>query len=170
MKKNVEKKLFSLMSGEFFALVMFAFLWILYINILDTFDAHLTSLENIYAFLLLEFILLQGSIYWYLKWSKVKHNKSYHLSHRQLHVFRWFRRINVLLLCIGLFIFLKNIGYSPITFNGFYLFLYCFALIEYINYYHLRLSYLTSQELKELLHQKGLRRSILARELCNMNN
>ncbi|WMX53821.1 hypothetical protein [Peribacillus sp. R9-11] len=168
MKKKVEKKLYNLMFGEFSALIMFAFIWVIYIYILDKFDHYLTSMQNIYAFILLEFILLQGSIYWYLKWRKVKDNKSYNLSDSQLYIFLWLRRINVFLLCLGFIIFLKNTNYSPINFNGFYLFLYCFALIEYINYYHLRLSYQTPQEIKEFLRQKGLRRSILARELSNI--
>ncbi|WP_242486044.1 hypothetical protein [Peribacillus sp. TH24] len=80
MKKKVEKKLYNLMFGEFSALIMFAFIWVIYLYILDKFDHYLTSMQNIYAFILLEFILLQGSIYWYLKWRKVKDNKSYNLS------------------------------------------------------------------------------------------
>ncbi|WP_226671099.1 hypothetical protein [Metabacillus litoralis] len=167
MKKKIEKKLFSLMFGEFFALIMFAILWILYIYIFEQFEQALTSWDNIYAFALLEFILLQGSIYWYLKWKKVKDNKGYNLTLSQIQIFQWLKRFNVILIMIGIIILFTNNINSPSNLNGFYLFLFCFALIEYINYYHIRLSYQTPQEIKEFFKQKGLKSSILAKELKN---
>ncbi|MNN80425.1 hypothetical protein D3C81_1971570 [compost metagenome] len=43
--------------------------------------AYLASLSSIYAFVVLEFILLQGSCYWFLKWRQVrrKNDPAYHV-------------------------------------------------------------------------------------------
>jgi len=43
--------------------------------------------------------------------------------------------------------------------------LFSFAVIEHINYYHIRLSFMSVEEIKELLGLKRLRRSLLAKEL-----
>ncbi|MGD6968616.1 hypothetical protein ACQCVP_19530 [Rossellomorea vietnamensis] len=38
--------------------------------------------------------------------------------------------------------------------------------MEYINYYYIRLSYQSPEEIKEFIRQRGFRKSILAREIA----
>ncbi|MFT4417005.1 hypothetical protein ACLM5H_24385 [Fredinandcohnia humi] len=168
MKSKVEKKLFYLMTGEFVASVLFAILWVVYIPLFDWSAEYLTSFPPIYAFFVLEFILLQGSLYWYLKWKRIKKKEASHLSLRQLKIFSYFKRVNFLLVGVGLIVLLYQVTqYS----SGLYwfLFLYGFAAVEHINYYHVRLSYQSIEEIQEFIKQKGLRPSILARELKKQN-
>lgn len=51
-----------------------------------------------------------------------------------------------------------------------YLGIFAFAIIEHINYYHIRLSYMSYQEIKEFIRQKGFRWSKLAKELKDLKN
>ncbi|MEH7236638.1 hypothetical protein [Bacillus sp. JJ1562] len=163
MKERAQKKLFSLWSGELAAAILFPILWLFYIPTFKWSDQYLTTFPHIFAFSVLEFILFQGSYYWYLKWKRVKEGKRSSLTNKQLETFRIFKLINLVLLVIGLPILVYQATFSKGLY--WYLFLYGFAIIEHINYYHIRLSYMSVEEIKEFMHQKGFRRSILAREL-----
>lgn len=167
MQKRVKRKLFHLYTGELMATVIFAVLWVSFLMQHDWTDSYLTSFSSVYAFVLLEFILLQGSLYWFLKWKRAKENDYAHLPYTQLRIFLFFKRINLLLIATGIAVFfyqLKVVG-SGIYW---YLFLYVFAIIEHINYYHVRLSYQSPEEMREFIRQKGLRKSILAKELNDL--
>ncbi|RWZ50162.1 hypothetical protein EQV77_17600 [Halobacillus fulvus] len=158
MKGSLERKLLKLTTGEFAATAVFALLWVYYLSIND--KGSMTALSNVFAFILLELILLQGSFYWYLKWKKVKKGRPYTLPNRQLTVFLWFKRLNIVLLLVGILLLIFDQAFS-----FFFLLVYGFALIEHINYYHIRLSYMNTEEVKEFIRQKGFRRSVLAKEL-----
>jgi hypothetical protein len=84
----------------------------------------------------------------------------------QLHsIVSAFKKMNKILLVIGLGVFVYhciNYGLKGLVF---FLGLYAFAWIEYINYYVIRLSYQSPSEIKEFFEQKGFKRSILAREI-----
>lgn len=164
MQKRVKRKLFHLYTGEFMATVIFAVLWVSFLMQHDWTDSYLTSFSSVYAFILLEFILLQGSLYWFLKWKRAKENDYAHLPYTQLRIFLFFKRINLFLIATGIAVFFYQL---KVVESGiyWYLFLYVFAIIEHINYYHLRLSYQSPEEMKEFLRQRGLRKSILAKEL-----
>ncbi|EIJ78016.1 hypothetical protein PB1_10629 [Bacillus methanolicus PB1] len=167
MKINVKRKLLSLFTGELFAAVSFALLWIMYIQLFDWTEPYLTSFPSLYAFVLLEFILLQGSFYWFLKFRQVQRECYSHLPYRQLRLFVFFKRFNLFLIAIGLLLMIYQYKINAVDFYWF-LFLYVFAIIEYINYYHIRLSYQSIDEIKDLIRQRGLRSSKLARELKNL--
>ena len=81
-----------------------------------------------------------------------------------LKLFQVFKWVNLGLIAIGLLAFVYQILTFP---QGVYcfLFVYGFAIVEHINYYHIRLSYQTPEEIKEFTRQKGFRSSILAKEL-----
>ena len=68
------------------------------------------------------------------------------------------------MILIGVFVLIYQIISKPIEFYWF-VFLFLFAVIEHINYYYIRLSYQTVEDIKELKRQKGFRRSRLAKEL-----
>ncbi|WP_010676596.1 hypothetical protein [Bacillus timonensis] len=165
MKEKAQKKLFSLWTGELSAAVLFPILWMIYIPTFDWSNHYLTTFPHIFVFCILEYILLQGSLYWCLKWKQVKQGKSSSLTDKHLARFRFFKVSNLVLIMIGIPVLVYQTTFSKGLY--WYLFLYGFAIIEHINYYHIRLSYMIVEEIKEFIHQKGFRRSILARELRN---
>ncbi|WP_421381275.1 hypothetical protein ACOJQI_19680 [Bacillus salacetis] len=166
MKEKVIKKLTSLMFGEAFALFMFAVLWVWYSRYFNWRTPYLTSLPTVFTFIILEFLLVQGSLYWYLKWRMLKKGqKENKLTSLQLFLFEKLKVINILLLLTGAgFYVFDGRGY-PASYHWFFILLYGFTLLEYINYYYIRLSYQSPEEIKEFIRQKGFRKSILAREI-----
>ncbi|MEH7385067.1 hypothetical protein V7147_06585 [Bacillus sp. JJ1521] len=163
MKERTQKKLYGLWTGEFAAAILFPILWLFYIPTFKWSNEYLTTFPHIFAFCILELILFQGSYYWYLKWKRVKEGKRSLLTNKQRVTFRIFKKINLVLLVIGIPVLVYQATFSKGLY--WYLFLFGFAIIEYINYYHIRLSYMSVKEIKEFIQQKGFRRSILAREL-----
>ncbi|MCM3123104.1 MULTISPECIES: hypothetical protein [unclassified Mesobacillus] len=107
---------------------------------------------------------MQGSYYWYLKLQQLKQDNLSRLPAKKLKLFSLFKKMNAFFIFIGLFILAYLMIRNQLE-RYWFLFLYLFAAIEYINYYCIRLSYQTLEELKELKRQKGFRRSSLAREL-----
>ncbi|MED1739513.1 hypothetical protein P4U97_08375 [Bacillus swezeyi] len=164
MKRKVQKKLFELCFGEGFAVVYFPILWIWSIDLLEWTKPYLMSIPSLFAFALLEFLLLQGSLYWYLKYKRVKQNSCSDLSPQIIRLFLLFKRLNLMLVGAGFLIFIYQIQNKSLDLM-LYIFLYVFAVIEYINYYHIRLSYLSIEEIKLLMRQRGPRSSLLAKEL-----
>ncbi|AIQ67785.1 hypothetical protein [Paenibacillus graminis] len=165
-KKHIAQKLYSLFTGELFAVIMFAVLWVLYLLMFDWAAAYLASLSSVFIFVVLEFILLQGSYYWFFKWKQVRRKDYSALPARQLRWFSRFRKCNLAFLAIALLIQL-DLMVSRSVERYWCLFLYLFALVEYINYYHVRLSFMSISEIKEFIRQKGFRSSKLAKELKN---
>ena len=164
MYQKLTNKFFKLFTGELAATVMFAGVWLMFLSIHEWTKPYLTSIAPLFAFLLLEFLLVQGSYYWYLKWRQAKSRNLSVLPEYHLKVFRGLKIMNLLLLGVGfVLVIYELINYS----NEFYwfLFLYLFALAEYINYYHVRLSYQTTEELKGFIRHKKFSRSKLAQEL-----
>jgi len=94
----------------------------------------------------------------------VRRKEDSHLPSSYIQLFLLFKKMNKILLVIGLGVFVYhciNYGLKRLVF---FLGLYAFAWIEYINYYVIRLSYQSPSEIKEFFEQKGFKRSILARE------
>jgi hypothetical protein len=164
MQKRVKKKLVSLYTGELFAVFTFALIWLLYIQLFEWSVPYLTSYSSLYSFALLEFILLQGSYYWYLKLKQFQVSDFTDLPAQKLKTFMCFKWLNSVLILIGMFILIYQIYSKPVELYWF-VFVFLFAVVEHINYYYVRLSYQTINEFKELLRQKGFRKSRLAKEL-----
>ena len=144
--------------------MMFLVLWIIFPISVEGTGPYMRSVGAVFAFFLLEWILLQGTLYWYLKWRNVKKTGQSALSQSWLKLFRGLKRINLALIAVGLLALVQLLFTFP---QGAYWFLvvYGFAIAEQINYYHIRLSYQTPEEIKEFTRQKGFRPSILAKEL-----
>lgn len=167
MHKKLSTKFFNLFFGELSATILFALVWVEFIYMVDWAGIYLTSGYTIAAFILLEFILLQGSFYWYVKWKQAKRGEMQPLSEPLRLVFLFCKRINLFLVASGLVLFVYLIFTNSI-YLYWYTFLYLFAVAELINYYYVRLSYQTAREWKELLTllRKGrLKPSKLAKEL-----
>lgn len=164
MRQRLERRLLSLSAGELVSTLLFATLWLTYPSYVDWTVPFLTDSLAVFAFAILEFVLLQGSLYWLLKRRRIMAGGGLALTHEQIRLFSYFRRLNALLLLIGIGGALYAFWARPLTFALWYCALYLFALIEYINYYHIRLSYPWREMVKTLLSLHW-RRSKLSQEL-----
>nr|WP_232337007.1 hypothetical protein [Lysinibacillus timonensis] len=160
----MQKKLLNLFTGELTSTMLFAILYVFYIQQVEWTVPYLSPISSIFSFCLLEFILLQGSLYWYLKWRQGRRKDFRNLKDSYLHMYRWFKIINCLFIMIGIVVGIALFVNDAVN-RYWYLFVFAFACIEHINYFHIRLSYMSISEMKEFVRQKGFRRSILAKEL-----
>lgn len=135
MRKDLEKRLVYLFTGEFFAIIAFNFVY--FFRSVNPNDSY----SLIYVFVLLNFILLQGSFYWFVKW---RHLNSKRVIFTYLYkLLNVLKKINFTLICIAPVILLIDIiVLESVSFFGFLLtlFIYVFAIVEYINYYHIQLT------------------------------
>jgi len=99
---KVKRKLFGLWTGELTAALLFAALWIGYLNGFSHLTFYLTTFSSVYAFIILEFILLQGSLYWFMKWRRVSQKEDSHLPSSYIQLFLLFKKMNKILLTLGL--------------------------------------------------------------------
>lgn len=154
MQRHLERRFLSLAAGEAVSVLVFAFFYFNFRqNSGSQFDWGL-----LYPFLLLEFLLLQGSVYWLCRWLRLRSGfttntpgviRSYWVLHK----------LNaVLLLALPIVIWR-----DPAHLFG-SLFLGGFALIEFINYFYWRLAYSPSEFLSRLA-QLRFPASVLAQEL-----
>lgn len=135
MKKDLEKRLVYLFTGEFFAIIAFNFVYFYHVVNQNN------SYSLIYVFFILNFILLQGVFYWFVKWRSLKSKR---IIFPNLHKFLYvLKKINHTLICIAPIILLIDIFVlERVLFSRFLLtmFIYVFTIVEYINYYHIQLT------------------------------
>lgn len=167
MRQALEKRLSFLYSGELSAVVMFIFVSIMVHRAYP--ELHLYSHLSFWAsFLLLEFLLIQGSFYWYSKWRRLKREK---ISVTPMNVVQLLWRLkkwNIGLISLTPVAFVADyIKWNPaLPIDGLSLsfFIYIFAVLEYINYFHIQLSYDNRSDLQYLRRTKGLKKSSLNRD------
>jgi len=155
MKKVLKKQLIKLSTGELASI--FAF-WLCYFVAFKE-----NTIQVIYPLTVLSFILLQGSIYWFICLIRLtKEHITFKSAGRYYLILKY---INVLLI----------LGYIPVlivcqsvSFKYYFwgVFLIMFALIEFINYFIVRLSYPNPSILISRIKTKSLRKSKLAKEIA----
>ncbi|HDR7515111.1 general stress protein [Bacillus mobilis] len=167
MKRTLEKRLSYLYTGELFSVITFIFTSYLLNYAYPT--LHLYSLYSFWvSFLLLEFILLQGTLYWYVKWKRLKKEKTSVTPIRVIQYLKILKKINIAFIITGFITFTIDfvIWYPHLPLGGlsFTLFIYIFALLEYINYYHTQLSYNNISDIKRLIKSKKLKQSCISKD------
>ena len=148
--RRLRRKFLSLAVGELTAVMVFAYVYRQYWHTNGP-----LSLGTTYAFLVLEFLLLQGSAYWasWLVESRRAERTAIVFGYRILRV------LNLLLLTLLPFVLLlKNFS------SGLAIVLAIFALVEYINYFVVRLAFPLTEFLNRLIRWR-FPRSLLASEL-----
>ncbi|MGP4079970.1 general stress protein [Pseudalkalibacillus sp. R45] len=173
MKRHLEKRFAFLYTGELTSFLLFIFLSY-FIN--RTYPGlHLYSLYSFWlSFGLLEFILLQGSLYWYVKRRQLQTIGSpitpLSLVNRLYHLQKW----NLFIILVGPLIFVWDVfmwnPQLPIGGLALALFLYLFAIAEYINYFHIQLSYDNKADLHYLFTKKKLKKASLRRDIKRLKN
>ena len=158
-KEKVKKELVSLCSGEFTAVLSFWFCFFLLKNRLADENSLVTIL---YPLSLLTFILLQGSIYWAILIRRLSNPQFGNGNVPKL--YGGFRILDLVLLISGFPFIVWNTQSFQVTILA--TLIQLFALIEWINYYLLRLSYsLNPLVLWKRITKGKLEKSRIAKEL-----
>ena len=158
-KENVRKELVSLCLGEFTAVLSFWFCFFLLKNRLSDWSSLVTIL---YPLSLLTFILLQGSIYWAILIRRLS-NPQFGSGHVPK-IYGGLRILDLVLLISGFPFIVWNTQSVQVTIIA--TLIQLFALIEWVNYFLLRLSYsLNPLVLWKRIAKGKLEKSRIAKEL-----
>lgn len=143
--KKFKKQLLSLATGELAAVIVFIFVY-------RSFSLGKASFI-VFSFLI--FILLQGSLYWFYRYTLVVYQKKVHSI-----VIRLLRTLKILNL-IALFGIVIAIPATQTDIKDLIVAvaIFLFGVIEYINYYWYRLSYGKSGFNIKILWNTGLKKS-----------
>lgn len=170
LKKTLEKRLAYLYSGELFSII--TFIPVSYLVNYAFPNLQLYSLFSFWvSFILLEFLLLQGTIYWYVKLKRLR-NENNPITPinfvRQLHSLKTVNMIVIMLAIIG-FTFDLIKWYPSLPLGGLTItfLIYIFAILEFINYFYLQLSYSFS-EIKDLFGSRKLKNSCMNKDFKRM--
>ncbi len=131
--RELEKRLVSLFTGETVSAILFLFVYWHYFS-----SQH--SYPLLFALIILNFILLQGAFYWFCMWLRLKSRKPViRHFHRYYYILK---NINRILLWTAplLILVLAVTTETAILTVLLTIFIYAFAVIEYINYFHIQLT------------------------------
>ena len=158
-KENVRKELVSLCLGELSAVLSFWFCFFLLKNRLSDWSSLVTIL---YPLSLLTFILLQGSIYWAILIRRLSNPQFGSGSVPKL--YGGFRILDLVLLISGFPFIVWNTQSVQVAIIV--MLIQLFALIEWVNYFLVRLSYsLNPLVLWKRIAKGKLEKSRIAKEL-----
>ncbi|CAL9618537.1 hypothetical protein SUDANB121_05812 [Nocardiopsis dassonvillei] len=142
-------------EGAYVVLIPVSVVWILEMP---------PTVANLAALALVTCLVLQGSVYWKLKYDALRSGGG---VPRGLPVFRVLRVLDVILLGVSA-VLLVIAAFRGEAVGRLWpgVALWCFALIEYVNYFHLQLSVVDTRNDRERLKRgKAFHRSHLARDL-----
>ncbi|MFD6951262.1 hypothetical protein A6A08_23595 [Nocardiopsis sp. TSRI0078] len=142
----------ELVNVPLFAVVLFRFLSVP------------ASPANLAGFALFALLLVQGGAYW---WIKVRQLRTRARDPEGMPVFRALRWVDPLLLLAGGAVVAAALAGGVLwtrVWPG--LGLWLFAVLEYVNYFHVQLSHQTRADLARLLRTGRLHRSHLARDMA----
>lgn len=159
LKKQMKQKLFNLAVGELVAVMVF---WINFF-VFKKLIIDIGSLLSIsFSLFILSFILVQGFLFWCILIKRIsKPRFAVKFTGKVYHVLKV---LDLILLCIGFAIVIANHSKSFATIISFAI--WGFAVIEWINYYKVQLSYSFNPiVLFKYILQGKLRKSRIAKEI-----
>ena len=158
-ESKIKQELTKLWTGELVAVISF---WICFFIFKKWFINTKMLISVIYPLTVLSLILIQGSIYWLILLRRLSTPQFAITNTRK--VYSILKIVDLILLCVGIPIIILN--YVNVTVMISSIFILAFAVIEWINYYKIRLSY-SYNPLVLLKHIKNgkLSKSRLAREI-----
>lgn len=172
MRNRILKRLSYLFTGETTSLIMFVF--VSYMVNYAYPDLHLYSLFSFWSsFLLLEFLLLQGSIYWFVKWKRLKKENTSAAPIRLIKQLRAIKKWNIAIIIIIPAAFIADYYmWHPSTPQGMAIaaFIYIFTILEYVNYFHIQLSYDNRSDINSLKRSKRFKQSCLSKDFKRLKN
>ena len=158
-ESKIKQELTKLWTGELVAVISF---WICFYIFKKWLINTKMLISVIYPLAVLSFILIQGSIYWLILLKRLSTPQFAITNTRK--IYSILKIVDLILLCVGIPIIILN--YVNVTVMISAIFILAFAVIEWINYYKIRLSY-SYNPLILLKHIKNgkLSKSRLAREI-----
>lgn len=167
MRKKLEKRFTYLYSGEFTSFILFIFVSDLIHRAYP--NLQLYSLYSFWAsFLFLEFLLLQGAMYWYSKWKRLRNENTPITPIRTVRQLLRLKKMNMVLVIVPIMAFIADfVKWQPslpaagLTIAGC---IYIFAVLEYVNYFFVQLSYDNSADIKYLLQTKKFKKACISKD------
>lgn len=158
-KKLLKKKLTNLASGELVSVLVF---WLNFFLLKKWILTTKAFISISFSLFLLTFILIQGSIFW---WILIKRISNPGFAEKYTgQIYKILKKLDFILLTVGIFVILLNHEEFSILFIS--LGIWMFALIEWLNYYLLQLSYsLNPAILWRYLRHRKLKKSKIAKEI-----
>ena len=155
----MKQKLTNLAVGELVAVVVFWINFFLFKKLIIT----TKSLISIPFFLfILSFILIQGSIFWFILIKRI--SKLGFAAKYTGKIYNKLKILDIILLCMRVLVIILN--YSTFFTMVISFAIWIFAVIEWVNYYKLQLSYsLNPVVLLKYIMQRKLRRRKIANEI-----
>ena len=160
-ESKIKQELTKLWTGELVAVISF---WICFYIFKKWLINTKMLISAIYPLTVLSLILIQGSIYWLILLKRLSTPKFAITNTRK--IYSILKIVDVILLCLGIPIIILN--YVNVTVMISAIFILAFALIEWINYYKIRLSYSYNPlVLLRRIKNRKLSKSRLAREISD---
>ncbi|MEK4474371.1 general stress protein [Paenibacillus sp. FSL R7-0048] len=173
MKKRLEKRLAYLYSGELFSLIGFV-----PISFLLNYEFPNLQLYSLYSFwisfIILEFLLLQGTIYWYVKLKRLRNENNSITPINVVRQLRYSKTLDIVMIMTTIVVFGFDLikWYPSLPIGGLLisLFIYFFAILEFINYFYIQLSYDNVSDIKKLSKRRKLKKSCINKDLKRLRN
>ena len=158
-ESKIKQELTKLWTGELVAVISF---WMCFYIFKKWLINTKMLISVIYPLTVLSLILIQGSIYWLILLKRISMPQFAITNTRK--IYGILKIVDVILLCLGIPIIILN--YVNVTVMISAIFILAFALIEWINYYKIRLSYSYNPlVLLRLIKNGKLSKSRLAKEI-----
>lgn len=159
MKKQMKQKLFNLAAGELVSVIVF---WINFFIFKKMIIVTNSLCPISFSLFVLSFIIVQGSAFWCILIKRI--SKPRFAVKYTGKIYNVFKVLDLILLCIGLAIIVFNDSKSFATIISFAI--WGFAVIEWINYYKIQLSYsFNPLVLFKFMLQGNLRKSRISKEI-----
>ena len=159
LKKRMKQKLINLAVGELVAVTVFWMNFFIFKKLLIT-EKSLITIS--FPLFILSFILIQGAVFWCIL-AKRMSKPEFALKYTGK-IYSKLKVLDVILLFVGVLVIILN--YSGFLTMLIAFVIWIFAVIEWINYYKLQLSYsLNPFVLLKYIMQRKLRKSKIAKEI-----
>jgi len=156
MRSSLLKEIEQLKIGEGASAIGFAMLWIMIAVIDEEARVYLIDPMFFVPFSAICITLATGSYFWSIMLEHVKHQRKLILTDKQKNYFKMLHLLIVSLMIGATILIIINLPVASSS-VGLLVLIYGFMWLEYINYFHIRLSYLTPREFKQLLIHKPAR-------------
>ncbi|RDW16679.1 general stress protein [Oceanobacillus chungangensis] len=167
MKNKIENRFKYLYQGERFSIILFIPLSFIIHYAFP--NLQLYSLLSFWiSFFLLELILIQGAYYWYSKWWRLTTENKSTTPIRTVRLLKKTKIITIGMIILSIIVFFIDvyIHYPFLPIGGFLVsgFIFIFAILEFINYFYIQLSYDNPSDIRFLLKTKKFKRSCLRKD------
>ena len=158
-KELLKKRLINLASGELAAVLVF---WMNFFLLKKWILTTKAFISVSFSLFLLTFILIQGSVFWWILVKRIS-NPGFAAKYTGK-IYKILKKLDFILLAVGIFVILLSHGEFSTFIISFSIWM--FALIEWINYYLLQLSYsLNPAILWRYIRHRKLKKSKIAKEI-----